>query len=145
VYNVWVSYLNDRKLFNVCCRGILSRLSGFASFPVQVPSALQGHYVTVVDNLFTGRLGNIQHWIGALTSHKYGVGTANRRIATRSRKRVDYPLARSPHPLSSTFLPFPLSSAGHPHFSFREHDVIEPLLLEVDQIYHLACPASPPQ
>ncbi|RWW05738.1 hypothetical protein GW17_00030980, partial [Ensete ventricosum] len=23
------------------------------------------------------------------------------------------------------------------------HDVVEPLLLEVDQIYHLACPASP--
>ena len=24
------------------------------------------------------------------------------------------------------------------------HDVTEPLTLEVDQIYHLACPASPP-
>ncbi|KAK1736352.1 UDP-glucuronate decarboxylase [Skeletonema marinoi] len=24
------------------------------------------------------------------------------------------------------------------------HDVIQPILLEVDQIYHLACPASPP-
>ena len=23
------------------------------------------------------------------------------------------------------------------------HDVVEPILLEVDQIYHLACPASP--
>eukprot|EP00977_Amphora_coffeiformis_P017583 scaffold5795_cov165-Amphora_coffeaeformis.AAC.10 len=28
--------------------------------------------------------------------------------------------------------------------SLRVHDVIEPIELEVDQIYHLACPASPP-
>ncbi len=28
-------------------------------------------------------------------------------------------------------------------FEFIRHDVIEPILLEVDQIYHLACPASP--
>lgn len=33
---------------------------------------------------------------------------------------------------------------GHPNFALLVHDVIEPLLLEVDQIYHLACPASPP-
>lgn len=31
----------------------------------------------------------------------------------------------------------------NPRFEFIRHDVIEPLLLEVDQIYHLACPASP--
>lgn len=28
-------------------------------------------------------------------------------------------------------------------FELIRHDVIEPILLEVDQIYHLACPASP--
>lgn len=56
----------------------------------------QGHSVTVVDNLFTGRKENIEHWI------------------------------------------------GHQNFEFKIHDVVEPLLLEVDQIYHLACPASPP-
>jgi len=33
---------------------------------------------------------------------------------------------------------------GHPHFMLIVHDVVEPILLEVDQIYHLACPASPP-
>lgn len=32
----------------------------------------------------------------------------------------------------------------HPNFSLVRHDVTEPILLEVDQIYHLACPASPP-
>ena len=33
---------------------------------------------------------------------------------------------------------------GHPHFQFIVHDVTEPILLEVDRIFHLACPASPP-
>lgn len=58
---------------------------------------LAGHVVYVLDNLFTGRKQNIQHWV------------------------------------------------GHPNFAFFQRDVIEPFFLEVDQIYHLACPASPPQ
>ncbi|ORX38425.1 hypothetical protein BD324DRAFT_588785 [Kockovaella imperatae] len=33
---------------------------------------------------------------------------------------------------------------GHPNFELVRHDVVEPFLIEVDQIYHLACPASPP-
>nr|AMM04376.1 UDP-xylose synthase [Albuca bracteata] len=32
---------------------------------------------------------------------------------------------------------------GDPRFELIRHDVVEPILLEVDQIYHLACPASP--
>jgi UDP-glucuronate decarboxylase len=32
---------------------------------------------------------------------------------------------------------------GHPHFEVLRHDVTFPLYVEVDQIYHLACPASP--
>lgn len=32
----------------------------------------------------------------------------------------------------------------HPDFQFIEHDVIDPIFLEVAQIYNLACPASPP-
>lgn len=31
----------------------------------------------------------------------------------------------------------------HPYFELIRHDVTEPIRLEVDQIYHLACPASP--
>jgi UDP-glucuronate decarboxylase len=31
----------------------------------------------------------------------------------------------------------------NPNFELLRHDVIEPILLEVDQIYNLACPASP--
>ena len=30
-----------------------------------------------------------------------------------------------------------------PSFELVSHDVVEPIFLEVDQIYHLACPASP--
>lgn len=56
----------------------------------------QGHEVTALDNFFTGRRQNIQHWI------------------------------------------------GHPNFQLYQHDVVEPFMMEVDQIYHLACPASPP-
>lgn len=32
---------------------------------------------------------------------------------------------------------------GHPNFEFIRHDVTEPIRLEVDRIWHLACPASP--
>jgi UDP-glucuronate decarboxylase len=32
---------------------------------------------------------------------------------------------------------------NHPHFEFMRHDVTFPLYVEVDEIYNLACPASP--
>jgi len=32
---------------------------------------------------------------------------------------------------------------GHPRFELIRHDVTEPILLEVDRIYNMACPASP--
>jgi UDP-glucuronate decarboxylase len=32
---------------------------------------------------------------------------------------------------------------GHPHFEVLRHDVTFPLYVEVDEIYNLACPASP--
>jgi UDP-glucuronate decarboxylase len=33
---------------------------------------------------------------------------------------------------------------ANPHFEFLRHDVVDPFKVEVDQIYNLACPASPP-
>lgn len=33
---------------------------------------------------------------------------------------------------------------SNPYFEFVRHDVIDPFKFEVDQIYNLACPASPP-
>jgi UDP-glucuronate decarboxylase len=32
---------------------------------------------------------------------------------------------------------------GHPRFELIRHDIVHPVYLEVDQIYNLACPASP--
>ena len=32
---------------------------------------------------------------------------------------------------------------GHPRFELIRHDVTEPIRLEIDRIWHLACPASP--
>src|SRR4051812_41972217 len=32
---------------------------------------------------------------------------------------------------------------GHPHLEVMRHDVTMPLYVEVDEIYNLACPASP--
>jgi UDP-glucuronate decarboxylase len=36
------------------------------------------------------------------------------------------------------------SFADNPNFELVRHDVIDPFKYEVDQIYNLACPASPP-
>jgi UDP-glucuronate decarboxylase len=36
-----------------------------------------------------------------------------------------------------------LNWVGHPYFELIHHDITEPIRLEVDRIYHLACPASP--
>jgi UDP-glucuronate decarboxylase len=55
-----------------------------------------GHDVVAIDNLFTGRKGNIHHLL------------------------------------------------DNPRFEFVRHDVTDPFKFEVDQIYNLACPASPP-
>jgi UDP-glucuronate decarboxylase len=33
---------------------------------------------------------------------------------------------------------------GHPNFELLHHDVVNPLIIEIDEIYHLASPASPP-
>ncbi|RLE06844.1 MAG: SDR family NAD-dependent epimerase/dehydratase, partial [Candidatus Aminicenantes bacterium] len=32
---------------------------------------------------------------------------------------------------------------ANPYFELIRHDIIHPLFVEVDEIYHLACPASP--
>ncbi|EAY19785.1 NAD dependent epimerase/dehydratase family protein [Trichomonas vaginalis G3] len=56
----------------------------------------QGCQVTVLDNLFTGRLENIKQFL------------------------------------------------DNPRFKFIQADVIDPIDIPVDKIFHLACPASPP-
>uniref|UniRef100_A0A1B6DQ87 UDP-glucuronic acid decarboxylase 1 n=1 Tax=Clastoptera arizonana TaxID=38151 RepID=A0A1B6DQ87_9HEMI len=57
---------------------------------------MMGHEVIVVDNFFTGRKSNLEHW------------------------------------------------TGHENFELIHQDIVNPLFIEVDEIYHLASPASPP-
>ncbi|XP_074661166.1 UDP-glucuronic acid decarboxylase 1-like [Tubulanus polymorphus] len=70
--------------------------AGFVGSHLVDQLMIQGHEVIVVDNFFTGRKRNVEHWI------------------------------------------------GHENFELIHHDVVNPVFLEVDQIYHLASPASPP-
>eukprot|EP00038_Savillea_parva_P029956 m.74533 g.74533 ORF g.74533 m.74533 type:complete len:433 (-) comp8920_c0_seq1:1288-2586(-) len=70
--------------------------AGFVGSHLTDKLMMQGHEVTVLDNFFTGRKQNIEHWI------------------------------------------------GHPNFRLVMHDVVDPFMMEVDEIYHLASPASPP-
>ena len=32
---------------------------------------------------------------------------------------------------------------GNPKFEIIRHDIVTPFLVEIDEVYHLACPASP--
>uniref|UniRef100_A0A670J3E8 UDP-glucuronic acid decarboxylase 1 n=1 Tax=Podarcis muralis TaxID=64176 RepID=A0A670J3E8_PODMU len=80
----------DRK------RILITGGAGFVGSHLTDKLMMDGHEVTVVDNFFTGRKRNVEHWI------------------------------------------------GHENFELINHDVVEPLYIEVDQIYHLASPASPP-
>jgi UDP-glucuronate decarboxylase len=91
---------------------------------------LQGHIVYVLDNLFTGKRKNIEHWIGAESVWSSGPLSAS--VVT---------LPAGPQWPSSCYPP---RAAGHPNFTFFQHDVIHPFFIEVNEIYHLACPASPP-
>ncbi|KAK3094689.1 hypothetical protein FSP39_004954 [Pinctada imbricata] len=80
----------DRK------RILISGGAGFVGSHLVDRLMMEGHEVTVVDNFFTGRKRNVEHWL------------------------------------------------GHENFELINHDIVNPLFIEVDQIYHLASPASPP-
>jgi nucleoside-diphosphate-sugar epimerase len=62
----------------------------------------------------------------------------------RERKEEQYCLYQPTLTHPPTHSPPHHPSPGHPHFTLVNHDVVEPIMLEVDQVYHLACPASPP-
>ncbi|CAG8474124.1 6855_t:CDS:2 [Ambispora gerdemannii] len=98
-----ISYLKARsfvpvKSLSLCekKRILVTGGAGFVGSHLVDRLMLMGHEVTVIDNFFTGRKNNLDHWI------------------------------------------------GHPNFELIRHDVVDPYMIEVDQIYHLACPASPP-
>ena len=87
-----VKFLNYKNRKRVLVTGG----AGFVGSHLVDRLMIAGHEVIVVDNFFTGRKRNIEHWV------------------------------------------------GHENFELVHHDIIRPLYLEVDEIYHLASPASPP-
>nr|CAH7740945.1 unnamed protein product [Callosobruchus chinensis] len=87
-----VKFLNYVKRKRVLITGG----AGFVGSHLVDKLMLDGHEVIVVDNFFTGRKSNVEHWI------------------------------------------------GHENFELIHHDIVNPIFIEVDEIYHLASPASPP-
>ncbi|CAH1954048.1 unnamed protein product [Acanthoscelides obtectus] len=77
-------------------RVLITGGAGFVGSHLVDKLMLEGHEVIVVDNFFTGRKSNVEHWI------------------------------------------------GHENFELIHHDIVNPIFIEVDEIYHLASPASPP-
>ncbi|XP_034232474.1 UDP-glucuronic acid decarboxylase 1 [Thrips palmi] len=86
-----VKFLNYRTRKRILVTGG----AGFVGSHLVDSLMMEGHEVIVVDNFFTGRKRNVEHWI------------------------------------------------GHENFELIHHDIVNPLFIEVDEIYHLASPASP--
>lgn len=86
-----VKFLNYRTRKRILITGG----AGFVGSHLVDQLMMEGHEVIVVDNFFTGRKRNVEHWI------------------------------------------------GHENFELIHHDIVNPLFIEVDEIYHLASPASP--
>ncbi|KAM3721346.1 UDP-glucuronic acid decarboxylase [Dirofilaria immitis] len=89
--HVSVKYQNEANRKRILVTGG----AGFVGSHLVDRLMLEGHEVVALDNYFTGRKRNIEHWI------------------------------------------------GHPNFELVHHDVVNSYLTEVDEIYHLASPASP--
>lgn len=87
-----VTFLN----YKLRKRILITGGAGFVGSHLVDELMMTGHEVIVVDNFFTGRKRNVEHWI------------------------------------------------GHENFELIHHDIVNPLFIEVDEIYHLASPASPP-
>ncbi|XP_036336118.1 UDP-glucuronic acid decarboxylase 1 [Rhagoletis pomonella] len=85
----YLNYINRKRI-------LISGGAGFVGSHLVDTLMVQGHEVIVVDNFFTGRKRNVEHWL------------------------------------------------GHENFELIHHDIVNPLFIEVDEIYHLASPASPP-
>ncbi|KAL3997884.1 NAD dependent epimerase/dehydratase family protein [Acanthocheilonema viteae] len=88
---VGVKYQNEANRKRILVTGG----AGFVGSHLVDRLMLDGHEVVALDNYFTGRKRNVEHWI------------------------------------------------GHPNFELVHHDVVNSYLIEVDEIYHLASPASP--
>jgi UDP-glucuronate decarboxylase len=106
--------------------------AGFVGSHLVDKLMMEGQEVTVVDNFFTGQKKNIAHWL----HHP------NFRYVFSIECLLFWMYVFSiPQHLRISFSHF---TCAPNHYSLLVHDVTEELTLEVDQVYHLACPASPP-
>jgi UDP-glucuronate decarboxylase len=105
----------------------------------------QGHIVYVLDNLFTGALS-----VDLECCCKRDDNIVDGRRPPQEHWALEYVLS---FVVPQTVRDFGVSirrgflrvlTVGHPNFAFFQQDVTEPFYIEVDEIYHLACPASPP-
>ena len=86
---------------------------------------LAGHEVIVADNMFTGKLPkNSSNEIFPKFGWKISRKIVKNWFSGRKRNVEHW--------------------IGHPNFDLINHDIVNPLYIEVDEIYHLASPASPP-
>lgn len=88
---------------------------------------LMGHEVIVLDNFFTGGSGisGSELYFEEALAATYTASCWSNDLEIPGRK------SNIQHWI------------GHPHFELVRHDVVDPFMVEVDQVYHLACPASP--
>ncbi|MBN2563554.1 MAG: SDR family oxidoreductase [Phycisphaerae bacterium] len=95
----------------------------------------EGHHVICLDNCFTGKLENLRDRRCDNMNHRRDGGATDKMDHRRDGGATD----KMDHCRDGGATRMMLSG----RFEFIRHDVVEPITLEVDEIYHLACPASP--
>jgi UDP-glucuronate decarboxylase len=111
--------------------------AGFVGSHLVDKLMMEGHEVTVIDNFFTGQKKNVAHWFHH-PNFRY--------VLCVSVCVFLYGRLPTQHCSVQTLRVIELITAVTlvTFTSLITHDVTEEIMLEVDQIYHLACPASPP-
>ncbi|CAL1298251.1 unnamed protein product [Larinioides sclopetarius] len=113
--------LLSRKLDNLTLQ--VNRLQDLTSKPF--PRVKELNYMNKKRILVTGGAGFVgSHLVDRLMSEGHEVTVVDN-FFTGSKKNIEHWI-------------------GHENFELIRHDIINPLYVEVDQIYHLASPASPP-
>ncbi|KAF8776914.1 UDP-glucuronic acid decarboxylase 1-like [Argiope bruennichi] len=113
--------LLSRKLDNLTLQ--VNKLQDLTSKPF--PRVKKLNYMNKKRILVTGGAGFVgSHLVDRLMSEGHEVTVVDN-FFTGSKKNIEHWI-------------------GHENFELIRHDIINPLYVEVDQIYHLASPASPP-
>ncbi|KAL8152654.1 hypothetical protein V2J09_010414 [Rumex salicifolius] len=126
-------------------------LSGIGPHDPNMPGSMSSG-ITVRDHV--SYQGSVNSWSAKVGRVPAGVGKKRLRILVTGgagfvgSHLVDKLMARGDEVIViDNFFTGRKENVAHhfqnPRFELIRHDVVEPILLEVDQIYHLACPASP--